>query len=413
MRLLNYVISSTFLLSACMTTPDPQSNFKAVGDTVVEANTLLSSDLLSELSTLESSNIFVSSLSLSTAIGMLEAGAGGETKEQISRVFRYPQTNIHSELGALREAASRIVTPGPYDESDPQITSIANSVWTAKSVALKSQYIDILREDYGLAPEQLDFESAPDKSREIINDWVEAQTNDRIKDLLKKPNVRPETRLVLVNTIYMMSHWQEVFNENNTKLLEFYVNGEDAEPRDLMHQTGAYQRLKINGGEALKIPYANQTSMIVMRPKGKRGLESVNSMMTQNAIREVLENIDEAPSVRTDLALPKFKIEKRYELEEPLQNLGLTSIFSDDADFTNISSEKRLRVSNIIQQVFLDVNEKGTEAAAATAVTIVTTGARLNPPEPEPFVVDRPFIMLIRDDVTGAVMFAGRITDPS
>jgi len=115
--------------------------------------------------------------------------------------------------------------------------------------------------------------------------------------------VTPITRVVLVNTVYMMSHWQDVFSESETKPVPFFVDGGEAEPRDLMHQTRDYQRLKIKGGEALKIPYANQTSMIVIRPKGKRGLESVNAMITQSTLREVLETIDQVPYVRTDLAL--------------------------------------------------------------------------------------------------------------
>lgn len=413
MRFLSYAIIFPLFLSGCATMPTGNSDLKMIGDTVVEANTLFTSDFLSELSASESGNIFVSPLSLSTAMGMLEAGAAGETKSEINRVFRYPNTDIHAESGELREAASRKVTPGQYDESDPQITSIANSVWTDKSMPLKPQYLELLDKDYGLAPEQLDFMTAPDMSREIINKWVETQTNDRIQDLLTKSNVTPQTRLILVNTIYMMSHWQDVFSESNTKPIPFYINGEDAEPRDLMHQTRAYQRLKIKGGEALKIPYANQTSMIVIRPKAKRGLEPVNAMMTQSTIREVLENIDQVPFVRTDLALPKFKIKARYKLNQPLKNMGLTTIFSDTADFSKMSEERGLAVSDIIQQVFLDVNEKGTEAAAATAVVVITVSARLNPPKPKPFIVDRPFIMLIRDDVTGAVMFAGRIANPS
>ena len=413
MRLLNYAMMSALFLAGCATMPTDNSDFKTIGETVIEANTLFTSDFLSELSTSESGNIFVSPLSLSTAMGMLEAGAAGETKSEINRVFRYPKTDIHAALGGLREAASRTVAPGPYDESDPQITSIANSVWTDKSMQLKPEYLRILDEGYGLAPEPLDFANSADKSRETINDWVESQTNDKIQDLLKKSNVTPITRVVLVNTIYMMSHWQDVFYEGKTKPVPFYIDGGDADTRDLMHQTQDYQRLKVKGGEALKIPYANKTSMIVIRPKGKRGLESVNAMMTQSTLREVLETIDQVPYVRTDLALPKFKLKARYELNEPLQNMGLNTIFTDAADFSNMSDEGGLRVSNIIQQVFLDVNEKGTEAAAATAATIVAVSARLNPPKPEPFIVDRPFIMLIRDDVTGSIMFAGRITNPS
>jgi serpin B len=412
MRILKFGLASLIFLAGCATAPVNNASLQGAGETAVAANTLFTSDLLSELQTSEPGNIFVSPLSLSTAMGMLQAGAAGETKAQIDRVFRYPETNLHAELGTLRQQASRVKDPEYEDAGDPQITSIANSLWLGRGMQLKSDYARILRDDYKAAPQFLDFSTQPDLARETINDWVEAKTNDRIQDLLKKPNVTPATRLVLVNTVYMMAHWQDVFSESATKPVPFYTDGTAAEPRQLMHQTENYQRLKVKGGEALKIPYANNMSMIVLRPKGTRGLASVNAMMGQSTILEVLENIDQAPSIETDLALPKFRLEARYELGPSLENMGLSSIFTDAADLSAMSDEKDLQVGQVIQQVFLEVNEKGTEAAAATAVTIVTVGARLNPPKPKPFVVDRPFVILIKDEVTGAVMFAGRITNP-
>jgi len=412
MRLIPLSLATIILMCGCATMPDAGPAIEGAGETVVAANTLFTSDFLSEIATTEPSNIFVSPLSLSTAMGMLQAGAAGETKAEINRVFRYPETGVYAELGALRQDASRVKQPGAYDESDPQITSIANSVWVEKSVQLKSNYMQILRDDFDAAPTALDFSNQPDSARETINDWVEDKTNDRIQNLLTKGNVGRDTRLVLVNTVYMMSHWQDVFSEASTKPVPFYIDGTGAEPRQLMHQKGTYHRLKIRGGEAIKIPYANETSMIVLRPSGKRWLSSVNALMRQQTISDVMKNIDKAPLVLTDLALPKFKLEARYVLNETLQNMGLTTIFSDAADLSGMSDEAGLQVGPIVQQVFLDVNEKGTEAAAATAVTIITVGARLDPPKPKPFIVDRPFVILIRDDVTGAVMFAGRITNP-
>lgn len=411
MRFIRLSLASIFLMSGCATVPTGPA-IEGAGDTVVAANTLFASDFLEQLETTEAGNIFVSPLSLSTAMGMLQAGAAGETKAEIDRVFRYPESEFYAELGALRKSASRVMESDSPDLGDTQITSIANSVWVDRSARLKSEYTRILRDEFEAVPTPLDFENRPDAARETINDWVEDKTNDRIKDLLKKNNVGRDTSLVLVNTVYMMSHWRDVFWEENTKSVPFHVDGEAAEPRQLMHQTKDYQRLKVDGGEALKIPYANQTSMIILLPKGKRGLDSANAMMRQNVITQALDGIDEAPSVSTDLALPKFRLEARYELNEALQNMGLRSIFSLGANFSRMSDDTRLSVGNVLQQVFLDVNEKGTEAAAATAITVVIVSARQNPPKPKPFIVDRPFVVLIRDDVTGAVMFAGRITNP-
>ena len=176
-------------------------------------------------------------------MGMLEAGAAGETKAGINRVFRYPSKDLHAELGALRQSASRVVEPAAFDESDPQITSIANSVWVDQTVALKPEYVRILQDAYNAPPTALDFNGQPEASRVKINDWVEAKTNGRIEDLLNKSNVGPSTRLVLVNTVYMMSHWQSVFSERQTKVVPFYTEGTDAEPRKLMHQLEEYQSL--------------------------------------------------------------------------------------------------------------------------------------------------------------------------
>lgn len=398
-------------LSACATTPNEPQIGGARGETAVEGNNLFAADLLTGMAQSETGNIFVSPVSLSTAMGMLQAGAAGETKAEINAVFRYPDVRLHGGLGDIRKRGSRI-HEGSNPDEDPQIISIVNSLWTEKTVNLKSDYLTVLQDDYGAVPNVVDFVGNPDQAREEINDWVEVKTHDRIQDLLNKGDVSPETRLVLVNAVYMMAHWGSVFYEGNTEDRLFRVDGADAKLRPLMHNTRSYQRLKVKGGEALRLNYNNRMSMIILLPKSDKGLNPVNGILSAGTVAQVLTDIESAESVLTDLALPKFTLKARYELKPTLQSLGLTQVF-DKADLSKMSDDDSLKVRDVIQQVFLEVNEKGTEAAAATAITVVTVSARLNPPKPKPFIVDRPFGMLIQDNVTGAVVFAGRITDPT
>ena len=408
---------AALLITNCQTVPKnappelPTEQKAAMS--VVAANNAFTADMLAALAQSEEGNIFVSPLSLSTAMGMLQAGARGETKAEIDRVFRYPATNLHTELGVLRARASRVVEPDPRmgkDGGDPQILSIANSVWVDKGFPLKAGYVDTLKRDYDAVPNKVDFANQPDASRETINSWVEDKTQDRIENLLSSGDITGDTAFVLVNAIYMMAHWQDVFYENDTKDGSFLIDGAEKADRPLMRKMDDFQQLDIPGGEALRLPYANDMSLIVMLPESGRGLGPVNAMMTPASIDYVLSNIEGAETQYTDLALPKFTLKARYKLNPTLQSLGLQSIFVRP-DLSGASDDKRLAVGPVIQQVFLDVNEKGTEAAAATAITVVLTSGRM-PRTPEPFIVDRPFVMLIRDDITGAVVFAGRITNP-
>ncbi|MEM7730196.1 MAG: serpin family protein [Pseudomonadota bacterium] len=395
--------------------PDPAPD-------VVTANTRLGAALLSELSRGHSGNVFISPLSLSTAMGMLYAGADGKTRDSIARVFHYPEGDVHADLARLAEDANRTLEDPnaqhmPDHAADPQILAVNNSLWVDETFELKPDYLATVERHYGAAPSRLDFEADPAGSRETINGWVEARTRDRIRDLLGESDVTPDTAAVLVNTVYMMAHWRDIFSESDTQPRDFRVAGKRTEPRAMMQRVGRYALARtetgVGGAGALRIPYANDMSMIVILPDEADGLAGLDREMDAARIEAHLEALEAAEPVRVDLRLPKFSLEARYRLAEPLEAIGLSDvILPARADLSRMTDDRRAAVSRIIQQVFLDVNERGTEAAAATAIVIVRTSASPPQPKPLPFHIDRPFLMLLRDDVTGAIVFMGRITDP-
>ena len=422
MRKLFLTSLSSLMMLGCQTADEkspmtePQNPMKTRAENVAQANTYLGADLLAELSKTETGNVFISPLSLSTAMGMLYAGAEGETKTKIGQVMHYPETSVHAGLGVLRNTANRQETPENTwsgDAADAQILAINNSLWVDKSFRLKSAFLDVLDRDYGTPPTKVDFHKASDASRLRINDWVEDKTNDRIENLLSSDDVTPETAVILVNTVYMMAHWQSVFSERATQNRPFLVGGTQKEDRPLMEQELFLRRAKVGGAESIEIPYANDMSMIVILPPTGDGLTEINREISAENIETHLQALQHSKPINTDLRLPKFSLKARYNLATPLENLGMTGVFLPArSNLGAMTDDKRAAVSKVIQQVFLDVNEKGTEAAAATAAVIIVTSVGRPKPKPKAFHVDRPFLMLLKDNKTGAIVFMGRITNP-
>ena len=417
-------------LSACSTVADindisdpslKTANAFQPSTSIIEANTQFGADMLKRLSGDSRENVFISPLSLSTAIGMLYAGAEGGTAKAIEQALYLPPDNVHAQIGDILTKSTRMTEPtnlGTEFEDDPQILSVQNSLWIDNQLTIKSDFKSVLQNHYQAKPFSVDFKNMPNVSRVKINDWVESKTENRIQDLLSDGSITPYTKTVLVNTVYMKSHWHH-FIEGETKPYPFLINGEQWEDRPMMEVSGTsktdkFRFAKIGQTQSINLPYSNGMSMIVILPPKGKGLEKLNREINADRINAHIEAIGKAElDRRVNLRLPKFKLKAKYDLEPALKAQGMGIIFDDaQANFNGISDEP-LAVDSAFQQVFLDVNEKGTEAAAATALVIVAVSRERDNRAPVKFHVDRPFLMLIRDNETGAIVFMGRIIHPS
>lgn len=418
------------LLAACASLPDVSETSDLAlkstlsstpSSTMVESNTRFGVDMLAHLTSSETGNVFFSPLSLSTAMGMLYAGARNGTAESIESGLYLPTDSIHAQIGSIISKTNRATVPmnvGTEHEDEPQVLSVQNSLWLDEQFNIKPDFKSTLKTHYQAEPFKVKFNSFPDASRIKINDWVESKTENRIQNLLSKGTVTRDTKTVLVNTVYMKSHWGH-FDERDTKPYPFRVSGESWEDREIMEVSGTsktdkFRFAKIGNTHSIVLPYYNKMSMIVILPPKGRGLENLNREIDADRITAHIKALGKAElDRRVNLRLPKFKLKAKYDLEPALEAQGLSIIFDQtQADFSGISHEP-LVVDKALQQVFLDVNENGTEAAAATALTVIAVSAEHDSRRPVKFHVDHPFLMLILDGETGAIVFMGRITDPN
>jgi serpin B len=371
-----------------------------------QGNTAFATDLYAALrkdSSFANQNIFFSPHSISVALAMTYAGARGATASEIKSAmhFTLPDARLHAAFDALDLALTSPRTPAA-DGKTPLTLNVANSMWGEATSTFEQPFLDTLATNYGAGVYLADFKNAPDAARITINDWVAGKTNDKIRDLLSAGSIDTLTRLVLVNAVYFNGDWVLPFSPNATSAGTFHgVNGDT--PAQMMHKTADVSYGQGNGWRAINLPYYGGAVFTAILPDNLAAFES-----SFNAA--ALADIDSAlNSTQVALTLPKFKIEgDAFSLKDPLKTLGATTLFMQDkADFSGISTKEPLYVSAALHKAFINVDEKGTEAAAATAIGISTMSAPLSPP-PVVLTFDKPFVFLIRDTATGAIVFLGR-----
>jgi serpin B len=348
-------------------------------------------------------NAFLSPYSISAALSMTYAGARGDTADEIASTLHFApdQDRWHPAFGALQASLRPNGAKPAYE------LHVANRLWGHKTTTFHEPFLKTTREHYGAGIEPVDFEDT-EAARKTINTWVEKQTKDKIQELLKKGDLTRLTRLVLTNAIYFNSAWQYPFFPEFTKDEAFHRPGGEALKVPMMRTAEVFGYAAGEGFEAVSIPYKDRAlSMVIVLPKKRDGLEAVEKWMTGARLQEVVQNMKQE---RVDLTLPKFKLLERYALNEVLAEMGMKKSFRPEADFSGICSEKPLFIAKVIHQAMVSVDEKGTEAAAATAV-VMDSGAP--PPKAIPVKVDHPFLFLIRENKTGAVLFLGRLVNPA
>lgn len=377
------------------------SNLKAL----IDGNNSFCFDLYHKLKEKEG-NIFFSPYSMSTALAMTYAGARGVTEKEMAQVlhFTLPREKLHPAFAGLAAYMENIQAKGNIK------LSIANALWIQKNFKLKKNFLGITDKFYGAAPFPVNF-IPPDereKSRQKINRWVEDKTKEKIKNLIPKGILTSLTRLVLTNAIYFKGDWAARFNESDTKDAPFRVSPGKKVTVPMMYVESSFKYMADGRVQVLQLPYkGKETSMLVILPGTETGIKKLESELNNARLKE-WSNMLRQRKVR--VYLPKFKMTCKYEMKKILVAMGMADAFSDSANFSAMADEPLL-IDEVLHKAFVEVNEEGTEAAAATAVVMSKRG----PPReiPPVFRADHPFIFLIQDNESGSFLFMGRISDPS
>lgn len=349
-------------------------------------------------------NVLVSPFSISAALAMTYAGARGRTAQQMADVlgFKLPDDRLHPAFGAL---LSDLTT-----KRDGYQLSVANRLFGQAGYPFKNPFLNTTGRDYGAPLESADFGGNPDGSRHRINKWVAEQTNDKIEDLMPEGSVNSDMRLVLTNAIYFNGSWKHKFDSDATRDDTFFSAGSRQSQISLMSQQHSFLYAERPGFQMLEMPYAgDDLSMVVMLPTERDGLIGVEATLTAESLSESLDSLR---SATVNVSLPKFTFESSFKLSTALIGMGMTDAFIPGvADFTGIGDED-LSIGAAFHNTFIAVNEEGTEAAAATAIGIVTTTTVYAPPQPKTFRADHPFLFALRDNHSGSLLFIGRVVDP-
>ena len=351
-------------------------------------------------------NIFFSPNSLSTALAMTYGGARGETQEQMADVlhFNLGQDRLHSAFEKLRKDLDAQEKDKGYQ------LSVANALWGQKGYPFLPDFLELTRKRYGAGLKQVDFSRETEKARKTINAWVEKQTKDKIKNLIPKNILTRLTRLVLTNAIYFKGDWASKFKEEKTQEEFFYTKSDKKIKVPLMHQTETFRYGQTDQLQILELPYkGEQLSMVVLLPKGRNDLGRLEKNLKPENLKNWLKKLRKR---KVEVYLPKFKLTSKFSLSNILEKMGMPFAFdkpAGTADFSGMDGRRELFISAVLHKAFVEVNEEGTEAAAATAVVM---SLRSMPTPPPVFRADHPFVFIIRDNPTGSILFMGRLANP-
>ncbi len=407
MKILGFFLSMAilFLFLAPHTSYAKSCASKEEVDTLVSSNNNFTLSLYKQLSSANpGDNIFFSGFSVSCALSMTYVGAAGDTEAQIAKVLNF--TLSKNEINkAFHDLLYEINKRGKG-----YILEIANALWGDKGYSFLDSFLDVIDRYYGGGFYRVNFRGDPEGSREKINKWVEEKTREKIKDLLPPRSITSLTRLVITNAIYFKGDWLHPFEKENTQKMPFYTLDTTQVDVPMMYQKEKFEYMEEKGKfKLLVLPYGDgRLSMVIVLPDKREGISELEQELTWDKIEDALIRTRKR---EVDVYIPKFKMERMYELVEPLNAMGMSDAFTNRADFSNMEPKKELYITDVVHKAYIDVNEKGTEAAAATGVVIALRAAI--PYEPLIFKADHPFLYFIIHNPTGQVLFMGRVTDPT
>ena len=374
--------------------------------TLVDGNNAFGLDLYQTLRS-QDGNLILSPFSVSLALAMTYAGARGETETQMADVLNFgPQDQVHNTFNAL-DLALEESPIGLDKDQEPMQLSIANSMWAEQTFTFLPDFLDTLSVNYGAGIQLMDFINSPDPSRKIINQWVSDETKDKINNLLPENSITSDTKMVLVNAIYFKADWLSPFDANDTYDSTFKLLDGSEVTVPMMGQQLYIPYFVGDGYAVAELPYAGESAVMTLLVPDEGRFEEIEAQVDGAMFNEALANL--APADVT-LRMPKFEFESPFNLSDALIEMGMPLAFDENrADFSGMTDQQDLYIGNVIHKAFVAVDEKGTEAAAATAV--VMEGATAMMPE-NVLTIDRPFLFFIRDVETGQILFIGRVLNP-
>lgn len=392
-------------------TPPTASLSDAELQRIAKASNTFGLDLYAKLRD-EKGNLAMSPASISTALAMTWAGAKGETEAQMRKVMHFDGTP--AEIAPLAGKLSSYLE----DPNRAVKLRIANRLFGEKTYSFEPGYLELTKTAFDAPLDPVDFRKNFEGARKHINSWVEGETEKRIKNLIPPRGVDAETSLALVNAIYFLGDWADPFRKEATSDAEFTVAQGKKKKVPTMHRTAHYGFAEKGGVKALEMTYkGNDTSMVVLLPKDEASMAAFEKGLTVAKVNELASALT---AKKVEVSLPRFEIDpaSSVALADQLKALGMTTAFDrKKADFTGIanppSPADRLFIGQVFHKAFVKVDEKGTEAAAATAVVMPRAGSAARPEPPEVFNADHPFVYLIRDKKSGLILFMGRVSDPT
>jgi len=418
-----FLVVLFFGVVICYSDDDGEYPEREPVEEVVSGNNEFAIEVYGKLRAEKEGNLFFSPYSISTALAMTYAGARSQTGIEMGEVLHFP---VIEEKGNFKKGGSkesegigRDVFHRIYGQVSRDLNkrgkkgnyelSVANALWGQEGYKFLEEYIELVETSYGGKLESVDFVEPKRRelSRQRINKWVEEQTNEKIKELIKKGSLDELVRLILTNAIYFKGKWADEFKEKWTRDERFSLDDGGEAKADLMHREGKYRYYETEDMQLLELAYkGEEVSMLVLLPKEKVRIETIEEQLKPANLHGWVEKLAEQ---EVDVFLPRFKITSEFQLGEVLKSMGMRLAFSGSADFSGMTGKKDLFISAVIHKAFVEVNEEGTEAAAATGVAMRLTAVV---PRPVVFRADRPFLFLIRDKVSGSILFIGRLMKP-
>ena len=411
--LLTVIIVSTNSLAVDNTAEEENMSTKII----VNGNNEFALRLFAKLQSTKG-NLFFSPYSISTALAMTFAGARGQTESQMAEVLHFPvsanqrmdstsksmldRQQFAADFGKIIKDLNNRGQKGAYT------LTVANALWGQKGYEFLKEFQELIEKSYDGRLNEADFVRAAEAARKTINDWVEKKTKGKIKNLISQGVLNSMTRLVLTNAIYFKGNWASQFKEDRTNDAPFTLADNQKVDVPMMNQKTEFGYMETDAFQALEMPYVeNELSMVIFLPKKSNALNEFEKILTQDNLTQWLSKIHKREVV---VFVPKFKMTSQFSLASVLQSMGMTDAFSSDANFSGMDGKRDLFISAVIHKAYVEVNEEGTEAAAATGVVMRLTSVG---PTPTPvFRADHPFLFLIRDNLTGSILFIGRVANP-
>lgn len=350
-------------------------------------------------------NVFFSPYSIRTAFAMAYTGAKGKTREEIASVFSFPALpgDLRDSLNALKKDLDAASKGSEFKQ--------ANSFWAQEGYPFLGNYVKSLRANYGAEANQVDFKAKTEEAREKINSWTSKETKGKIKDLFPKGALNPLSRLVLVNAVYFKGSWLESFSRDMTADADFTKTGGEKVKVKMMASPGTRNAEYAENEElqALRLPYkGGSLSMLVLLPREGKTLADVEKGLTAEKLEALRKALQKE---KVKVFLPRFTFKTGYKLNDALAELGMPAAFTEGAaDFSAMDGTNKLYIQTAFHKAFVEVNEEGTEAAAATGIAM---GVKSMPMAMLRFRADRPFLFFIEDAKSGLILFMGRLEEPA